>query len=205
VDRNIWLGPAQVSPVLTAPAGWIALTPRLLSSGAGELASRLYKKTAGSGDPNSVINLNTDVNAHGAIELVAYSGVDQAVIVDAYDSLSKTSNSSTVTTPNVATSSSNVVVVSAFFDRTNPGTAATASWTPPAGEAIRASSFGTGTDGRVSGAITDDGTLHAAGTYGTGIATADQQSYLGIGWTVVLKSGGTGAGGQHLGTLHQPS
>jgi hypothetical protein len=204
VDRNTWLGPAQVSPVLTAPAGWIALTPRLLSSGAGELASRLYKKAAASGDPGSVVNLNTDVNGHGSIDLVAYSGIDPA-IVDIFDSSTKTSNSATVTSPNVTTTAANDVIVSAFFDRTNPGTAATASWTPPAGDTIRASSFGTGTDGRVSGAVTDDGTQHAIGTYGTQVATADQQSYLGIGWTVALKSSGTSAGGQHLGQLHQPS
>jgi hypothetical protein len=201
---DTWMGPAGTSAVLTDPTGWTAADSRLLANGAGELASRLYRKVTAAGDPGSTITLNTDVNAHGAILLVVYSGTDQTALVDVDASSTKNTDSTTVVTPNATTTGTADLVISAAFTRDNPGGLTTA-WTLPGGEAQRAVAFPTGTaDGRVAGVVTDDGTTHGAGTYGTKTYTSDKTSYLGIGWTVALLSTAAASTGQRCGFLYEP-
>ncbi len=206
LDVNAWMGPAGTSAVLTPPAGWPEVVPtgtQQVAVGAGELSSRCFRRTAVAGDSGSTITLNTDVNAHGSIDLVAYAGVDQLALVDVAAAAVKSADSTTVTTPNATTLVAGDLIISAFFDRANPAAAgATSTWTVPGGESLRASSFGTGTDGRVAGLVTDDGVTHAIGTYGSKVATADKTSYLGVAWTIGLLSATGGAGtGQGIGDL----
>jgi len=202
---DTWLGPVGTSAVLIPPDGWPEVVPtgtQKIAAGAGELSTRCFRRTAVAGDANSVIPLNTDVNCHGGIKLVVYSGVDPLALVDVAAAAVKSADSTTVTSPNATTLVAGDLIISAFFDRANPGAAATSTWTVPGGEALRASSFGTGTDGRVAGLVTDDGVGHAIGTYGTKIATADQTSYLGVAWTIGLLAAAAGAGtGQGIGDL----
>jgi len=206
LDANMYPGLVGSHAVLTPPAGWLEVVPtgtQQVAVGAGELSSRCFRKTAGAGDSGSTITLNTDVNAHGSIDLVAYAGVDQLALVDVAAAAVKSADSTTVTSPNATTLVAGDLIISAFFDRANPGAAATSTWTVPGGEALRASSFGTGTDGRVAGLVTDDAVTHAIGTYGSKVATADKTSYLGVAWTIGLLSAAAGAGtGQGIGDLH---
>lgn len=207
LTTDTWMGPSGTSAVLTDPTGWVAFDSRLLAAGAAELVSRLYRKTAAAGDPNSSIALNTtdgsgnSVNAHGSIDLVAYSGTDQVALVDVDQSSTKNTDSTTVVTPNATTTGSSDLVISAAFTRDNPG-GLTSSWTLPGGEAQRAVAFPSGTsDGRVASVVTDDATTHAAGTYGTKTYTASATSYLGIGWTVAIKSTVAVSSGQSFGFM----
>jgi hypothetical protein len=210
---DAWMGPVGTSAVLTAPTGWTAVDSRLLAAGAGELVSRLYRKTAAAGDSGSTIALNTvvsatdstPVNAHGSIQLVAYSGTDQLALVDVDQSSTKNADSATVVTPNATTTGAADLVISAAFTRDNPG-GLTSSWTLPGGEAQRAVAFPTGTaDGRVAGVVTDDGATHAAGVYGSKTYTASATSYLGIGWTIGLLSTAAASTGQRCGFLYEPA
>jgi hypothetical protein len=215
---DAWPGPPRTSPVLTPPAGWTEIIPtgtKQIAAGAGELSTRGFRRTAVAGDAGSTITLDTTdgagnpVNAHGSIMLVCYAGVDQLALVDVAAATTASADSATTTSPNATTLVPGDVIVSVFFDRANPPAAATATWTPPligAGpdrEAVRVSSFGSGTDGRVAGAVTDDGATHAIGTYGTKAAVADQTSYLHAAWTLGLLSAAAAAGtGQGIGDLH---
>jgi Glycosyl hydrolase family 26 len=205
LDRNTWLGQApHVSAVLTAPTGWTEIVPTgtpLVAAGAGELSTKAYRRTAVAGDPGSTVTLATDVNAHGAIVLLAYSGVDQLALVDVAAASTKNADSTTVVTPNVTTTGNNEWIVSVAFTRDNPG-ALTTSWTLPGGEAQRAAAFPSGTsDGRVATVASDDGVAHATGTYGSKTFTSNVNSYLGIGWTVAVKSTAAVSSGQSFGMM----
>jgi len=204
LDVNAKMGPAGTSAVLTGPTGWTEVIPtgtQQVAVGAGELSSRCFRKTAAAGDPNSTITLNTDVNAHGSIDLVAYSGADQLALVDVAAASTKNTDSTTVVTPNATTSGSSDLIISAAFTRDNPG-GLTSSWTLPGGEAQRAVAFPSGTsDGRVASVVTDDATTHGIGTYGTKTFTASAGSYLGIGWTVAIKSTAAVSSGQSFGMM----
>jgi len=205
LSKSGWIGPEGVSPVLTAPTGWTLVDNKQAVDGPVELISRLYRRVTQAGDPGSTITLNTDVLAHGTIHLVVYSGVDQTALVDVSGTPStKTTDSTTVITPNATTTGTADLIISAAFTRDNPG-GLTSSWTLPGGEAQRSVAFPTGTaDGRVAGVVTDDGVTHAAGTYGTKTFTSDKTSYLGIGWTVGLLSTSVSTG-QHVGFIYEPA
>lgn len=201
LDANAWMGPVGTSAVLTDPTGWTPVDSRLLAAGAGELTSRAYRRTTAAGDPGSTITLNTDVNAHGAILLVAYSGVDQLALVDVEASSTSSTDSTTIATPVVTTTGNNEWIVSAAFTRDNPGGATTA-WTLPGGQGQRAAAFPSGTtDGRVAGVASDDGTAHAAGATTAQTFTTDRTGYLKIGWTVAVKSTAAVSSGQSFGFM----
>jgi hypothetical protein len=208
LSKNGWIGPQGTSPALTtdmATLGWTAVDSKQVVDGSVELISRLYRKTAAAGDPGSTLTLTTDVLAHGVIEMVVYSGVDQLALVDVSGTPStKTTDSTTVVTPNATTTGIADLIVSAAFTRDNPA-GLTSAWTLPGGEIQRAVAFPTGiADGRVAGIITDDGATHGVGTYGTKTFTANATSYLGIGWTVGLLSTAAASTGQRCGFLYEP-
>jgi hypothetical protein len=205
------MGPARISPVLTPPTGWTEVVPtgtQQAAAGAGELLVRCFRRTVVAGDPGSTITLNTDVNAHGGIELVAYSGADQLALVDVAAASTKNADSASVVTPNATTTGTADLVISAAFTRDNPG-GLTSAWTLPTTTPVqqqRAVAFPTGTaDGRVSSVISDDAATHGAGTYGTLTFTSDKNSYLGVGMTVGLLSTAAASTGQHVGFLYEPA
>jgi len=203
LSKNGWIGPQGTSPALTAPTGWTPVDSKQAVDGPVEFISRLYRRTAQAGDPGSTITLTTDVLAHGSIDLVAYSGVDQLAVVDVSATPStKTTDSTTVVTPTTPTTTGTAdIIVSAAFTRDNPG-GLTSSWTLPGGEVQRAVAFPSGTaDGRVAGIVTDDATTHGVGTYGTKTFTSNATSYLGIGWTVALLSTAAVSSGQSFGMM----
>jgi hypothetical protein len=208
---DTWMGPARISPALTPPTGWTEVVPtgiQQAAAGAGELLVRCFRRTVAAGDPGSTITLNTDVNAHGGIELVAYSGADQLALVDVAAASTKSSDSATVVTPNATTLGTADLIVSAVFTRDNPG-GLTSAWTLPVTSPVqqqRAVAFPTGTaDGRVSSVISDDAATHAASTYGTLTFTSDKTSYLGVGMTVGLLSTAAASTGQRCGFLYEPA
>jgi hypothetical protein len=205
LSKSGWIGPEGVSPAITGGlAGWTLVDTRQVVDGPVELVSRLYRKTTGGGDPGSTLTPTTDVNAHGSILLVTYSGADQLALVDVEASSTKTADAATIVTPSVTVTGAGEWLLSAGFVRDNPG-AATTSWTLPGGEVQRAVSFPSGaTDGRVAGVVSDDAATHGAGATSTRTFTSNVTSYLGIGWTVALLPGATGGAGQYVGVLvHQ--
>jgi len=196
LDASVYPGLVGSSAVLTSPPGWTEVIPtgtQLIAAGAGDLSTKLFRRTAVAGDPGSTVTLTTDVPAHGGIELVVYSGVDPLALVDVAAASTKSADSTTVVTPNVATTGAGEWILSMAFTRDNPG-GLTTSWSVGS-ETQRAASFPSGTaDGRVAGLVTDDAVAHAAGTYGTKTLISDKTSYLGVGWTVALKPAATGGG-----------
>jgi len=216
---DTWAGPPRTSPVLTPPAGWTEVVPtgtQQAAAGAGELLVRCFRRTVAAGDPDSTIALNTTVsatdstpvNAHGGIELVAYSGTDQLALVDVATASTKSSDSATVATPNATTLGTADLIISAVFTRDNPGGLTTA-WTLPVTSPVqqqRAVAFPTGTaDGRVASVVSDDAATHGVGTYGTLTFTSNVTSYLGVGVTVGLLSTAAVSTGQHTGFIYQPA
>jgi hypothetical protein len=202
LDTSNWLGPAGTPAVATTPAGWTLMTPAVDNvSGPIELRSYFWRKTASSGDPGSTVTVTLDSKVHGALELVAYSGINGTTPIDQFASSTAATNGTTATSPNVTTTGAGEFIVTAAFDRANPGTAATSAWTAPSGDTLRTSSYGTGTDGRVSGMTSDDGVGHGVGTYGSKVATANVTSFLRTAWTVALIPSGSSGGTQFCGFL----
>jgi hypothetical protein len=205
---------ATVAPVvITAPSGLpLVATQDNVPGGSTEMRSRFYKAVVGTtivaGQPlaaGQVLTFTTDVVVRAGIELSVWSGTDPTDPVDQWNASNRTTAATTVTTPNVTTLVVGDWIVSAYFDRAQVGASNTA-WTPPQGppvDTLRTSSYGSGTDGRVSGGVSDDATAHPIGTYGGRVATANATSAIGIGWTVALKPAGAAAGTDHIGALHQ--
>ena len=204
LSTSTWLGPSGTSAVITDPAGLTTMGTADNASGPIEMRSRLWRKTAGAGDPGSTITVTLDSKVHGALELVAYSGVHATTPIDQFASSTAATNGTTATSPNVTTTGNGELIITTAFDRANPGTAATSAWTAPTGDTLRSSSYGTGTDGRVSGMTSDDGVGHNAGTYGSKVATANVTSFLRTAWTVALIPSGTSGATQFCGFLVNP-
>ena len=203
LDPTAYPGPVGSSAILTDPAGWSAFTPQAIAAGAAELSTRAYRRVALAGDPGSTISLNTDLATHGAVVLLAYSGTDPVTPVEIATSSTKSTDSTTVVTPNAVTTGASDIITSVAFTRDNPG-GLTSAWTLPGGEAQRAVAFPTGTaDGRVAAVASDDGTTHGAGTYGSATFTSNATSLLGVGWTVAVKSAVVTAASQQVGMLVQ--
>jgi hypothetical protein len=205
LDTTDWLGPAGTPAMITAPGSLAQLGTDTNVAGSIELLTQAYRKTVASGDPGSTLTFTTDVEVHGSVVLVCWSGTDQTALEDVIAVAQRQSSGTTVTSPNVTSTVASDWIITAYFDRALAGSAATSVWTPPTGDTLRASSYGTGTDGRVAGGVSDDGVGHAVGTYGSKVATANATSFLASAWTLAIRPAAAASSSQHCGFLVHPA
>ena len=166
---------------LTGPgAGWTQVG-RVAD---GEVTT-VWRKVAVAGDAGSAVKLTSATTMKVAVSLAAYRGTDTTNPVGSITGAPEPGSTTTHTSPSVANGTDGAWRVSYWSDKNS----ATTSWTTPATEVRRASSFGTG-GGRVSGVLTDSGAALTAGapaSTGGLAATADSTSGTATMWTILLK------------------
>ncbi|HST86550.1 MAG TPA: PKD domain-containing protein [Kineosporiaceae bacterium] len=161
------------------PAGWTPVLSRDLGGGNG--SSQLYSRVAASGTGGSTVTVAMSAMAKFSASVVAYHGTGADPVASSA-SLAETVSRTAHTTPGGTVAVEGSIVVSYWADRS----AATSSWSAPAGETVRTTSIGTGS-GRISALLTDGGSGATAGAAAPLTATADSASGRAAMWTVILR------------------
>ena len=113
--------------------------------------------------------------------VAAYSGTDPVDPIHAFTSAGETTSRAGHTNPVTTATEAGTLAVSYWSDKS----AATTSWTAPASQTVRHTSFGSG-GGRVSALLTDPGSPGTLGSHGGITATANSASDKATMWTVLL-------------------
>jgi PKD repeat protein len=172
----------------TDPAGWTKVGSRSMSSDGSTGTSTVWAKVADSGDVSSAGSKGATVavalggSSKAALTLVAYRGTSTTTPVTGV-SAAETVNRAAHTTPAVTDIPSGAWVVSYWADRST----STTSWTAPAGEATRLTSFGAaGSTATIDALVTDSGAQVPAGSRAGVTATANAPTGKAAMWTLVL-------------------
>ena len=164
---------------VTPPGGWTQVGATTTSG----MLSRIWTRTATSADVGSTVTVSTASPARATLSMSAYR--DTAPIAPADVSVAaETVNRADHTTPTVDVDVAGAWVVSMWSDKT----AATTTWTPPAGQAVRTLMAESGT-GHTTQLITDSGGVVPVGVGGGLTATADSVSRQAVMATLVLRPG----------------
>ena len=166
------------SPTATAsdPAGWLRQDEVHTSS----MSAFTWTKVAVATDAGSQVEITSSAILKSSILVAGYRGAS----VDDVDLATETVSRATHTTPTL-TAPAGSWVVSYWTDKT----AATTSWTPPAGVQTRLTGAQTGA-GHMSWLLADSGAPVAAGSVGGLTATANSSTLHAAMGTVVLAPGG---------------
>ena len=162
---------------VSTPTGWTAEGTRLASSMRTALFSRVA--TAADAGPRVTVSLSQQQKMN--LVVAAYSGTDPEDPIHAFASAGETTSRSGHTTPMVTATEAGTLAVSYWSDKSS----GTTSWTAPAGQTVRHTSFGSG-GGRISALLTDSGSQGTAGSHGGITATANTASDKATMWTVLL-------------------
>jgi PKD repeat protein len=166
---------------ITAPAGW---TQEASSSTSG-MTARVWSKVATAADAGSSVRVSLASAARGNLVVSAYRGTSVSDPVGDIAMANETVNRATHTTPAAAVTVPGSWVLSYWTDKT----AATTSWTAPAGQQVRHQYAGADA-GHVSDLVTDGGAKVQVGPVGGLTATANSSSVQAIMATVVLVPAG---------------
>lgn len=179
----LWTNLDDENATTTTPSGWTAVGNKQgLSS-----RSYLFRKVATAADAGSHVGVTmANLIKKSEVMLVAYSGTDTTNPVHQFANATESNYQLTHVTPNVTTTVANCWILSAVFDRSTT----TSAWTQPGGDIKRVNVFCTGSNAP-TGAISDNATAVAAGTYGTKTWTSNSQSDDATMWTVAVKPGTT--------------
>jgi len=169
---------SSTSTVAT-PAGWTVVGTKDLGSGNG--TSTVFSRAAVAGTAGSTVTVTQSAIAKVGVTLAAYHGTAAAGVASATGAV-ETVSSTSHTTPGGTVADDGSLVVSYWADKS----AATTTWTPPAGQAQRSQTAGT-SSGRITTLLTDDGAGHAPGASAPLTAVADAASARAAMWTVVVK------------------
>ncbi len=145
------------------------------------ITTRVWQKVAARGDAGGTVSIPLSAGVKGSTTVMAYSGTSSTAPVDSFAGVAETTSRSEHTTPAVTTASSGTWAVSYWADKTS----ATTAWTPPAGQTVRAGSYGAG-GGRITSLAVDNAAAQPAGTYGSLTATANSASKNATMWTILL-------------------
>jgi PKD repeat protein len=168
---------ANATTALTAPAGWT-----LVDSGTGsQVQTRIWQQVATGASAGSSVSVNLADIAKVSLVLTAYSGTSTTSPVAEHAVSAETVSALGHTTPTVSTAVTGGWLVSYWSDVSTD----TASFTTPAGQATRASIFGSG-GGHVSSVVTDLNGPLTVGTVGGYTATSNAASAKAVMATLVL-------------------
>ncbi len=152
----------------------------------GSHATTVWRKVATAGDAGATVSLNTGTTyTKVGITLAAYRGTDTSAPVATIAGLPEPGSTASHTSPLVNNTVDGAWRVSFWSDKTS----ATTSWTAPAADTVRGTTFGSG-GGRVGTLLTDSASELAAGspaTTGGLIGRANATSSTATAWTVLLK------------------
>jgi len=170
-DKHSITGPTGVT-------GWTAegtvTSPRIVT--------QAWSKVATAADAGTVLTVTTSGLTNSGLTLLVYSGTSTTDPTGQVAGVKETVSRTTHTTPTVNVAGAGSWVLSYWADKT----AATTSWTVPAGQVERADAAETGS-GHVSAAAADAGGTVATGSYGGITATADSATQEATSWSVVLR------------------
>lgn len=153
----------------------------------GDAATTVWRRVAAAGDAGSTIKLTTPAISKIALTVAAYRGTSASDPVLAISGAAEPGTSTSHLTPTVANDTSGAWRVSYWTDKN----ASTTTWTPPAGETVRGTVYGTGS-GRVDALLTDANAALTAGsppTTGGLTATANGSADKATSWTILLRPG----------------
>ena len=159
----------------TTPTGWALADAR---QGSG-IESYVWTRRATASDAGGTVQTALPSIAKSALVLSAYRGVSATQAISAI--ASSTDSSTTQHTSPTAPAPAGGWVLQVWTDKSS----GTTSWTPPSGQAVRASVYGSGT-GRMTALATDSGGPVSAGPAGGLTAVTDATSGRGIAWTITL-------------------
>jgi PKD repeat protein len=146
------------------------------------ITTRVWQKVAAASDAGGTVSIPLSSGVKGSTTVMAYSGTSLTAPVDSFAGVAETTSRSEHTTPAVTTASSGTWAVSYWADKTS----ATTAWTPPAGQTVRAGSYGAG-GGRITSLAVDNAAAQPPGTYGTLTATANGTTHNATMWTILLE------------------
>ena len=166
---------------ITAPAGWEQVGTQSTSG----MTSRVWTRVATAGMAGTQVRVSTATAARGNLTLMAYRGTDAVDPVAQVSLAAETVNRAAHTTPTITGVAPGSWAVSYWADKT----AATTSWTLPAGQLQRHQFAGTGA-GHVSNLATDGGDEVTSDTAGGLTATANSSTLQAVMATIVLVPSG---------------
>ncbi len=165
---------------VTAPAGWTQVG----TQSTGGILTRVWSRTATAGDIGSNVTVSMSAAGRGLLGMSAYrdaAGVTAGDVTMAAETVNRAAH----TTPTSPLAGSSTWVLSLWTDKT----AATTTWSTPAGQAVRNLKAETGT-GHTSLLATDGNGPAPAGTAGGVTATADSSTANAVMATVEIRSAG---------------
>ena len=162
---------------VSTPTGWTARGSQVSSS----MRTVLLSKVAMASDAGSRVTVSLSQQLKADLVVAAYSGTDPVDPIHAFTSAGETTSRAGHTNPVTTATEAGTLAVSYWSDKS----AATTSWTAPASQTVRHTSFGSG-GGRVSALLTDPGSPGTLGSHGGITATANSASDKATMWTVLL-------------------
>jgi hypothetical protein len=145
------------------------------------MVTRVWQKVADAGDAGKDVSVNLAAFSKAGMTIAAYAGTSLTAPIGAFESANETVTRAGHTTPVISNSIAGAWRVSYWADKTS----STTSWTAPAGEQVRATSFGT-PSGYISTLLTDRGAAVPTGPQGGLTATANSSNSAATAWTLLL-------------------
>ena len=185
-DQLLLFASSGSSTALTGPgAGWTQVGRTV----DGSTATTVWRRTATSGDPGTAVRVSTGTTfTKVGLTLAAYRGVDSTNPLVSINGAAEPGSTASHVSPVVPNGVTGAKRVSYWSDKTG----STTQWTAPAGETVRATSFGTG-GGRIGTLLTDRATALTAGspaTTGGLTAVANSSTSTATMWTILLRPTG---------------
>jgi PKD repeat protein len=168
---------ASDSVTESAPAGWALVDNE---SDANQTTS-VWQKVATASDAGTTVKTLFSVAAKASVQLLAYHGTAATGPVVSYSDAPETVSRAAHPAPSVVSDAPADWRLTYWADVSST----TSSWSAPAGQAVRATSFGSG-GGHVSSLTVDSNSGAGSGTLPQLIATASSSSAKGSAWSIVL-------------------
>jgi hypothetical protein len=169
----------STSPTYTNPSGWAVLQSR---NGDG-MVVRAFRRLATASDGGSTVRLTSSAYVKSDLSVVAYRSVNGSSPVAASASKADNTTGARHTSPAVTAAASTGWLVTYWADKST----STSAWTAPAGQMVRAKTFGS-SSGHISGLLTDSNGAVPAGPAGQLTATASSTSTRGVSVSILLRA-----------------
>ncbi len=169
----------STSPTYTNPAGWTLVQSR---NGDGTVV-RAYRKVATATDAGSSVKVTSSSYAKSDLSVVAYRNTNRTNPIAASASKVDNVTGAAHVSPALTATGSTSWLVTYWADKS----ASTTAWTAPAGQSVRARTFGTAA-GHISALLTDSNGAVPAGATGQKTATANSSSSRGVSVSILLAS-----------------